>query len=332
MNREKVLIVGGAGYIGSHVNKFLSGMGVETIVYDNLSTGHIEHVKWGELVVGDLADQRKLVSVFSEHKISCVMHFAASAYVGESVTNPQKYYINNVSNTLNLLGAMIDTGVSNIVFSSSCAVYGTPLNLPITEESVLMPINPYGRTKLIIENVLDDYSKAYGLQYVALRYFNAAGADAFAEIGERHDPETHLIPNVIRSANGELPEVIINGNDYQTPDGSCIRDYIHVEDLASAHYLAMLHLNKNGGGLSLNLGTGVGYSVLEIVNTVEKIANKKINLKFSSRRDGDPPILYADAKMAKKVLNWEPKYKTLETILKTAQNWHIKKDGVKRFE
>lgn len=325
MNREKVLILGGAGYIGSHVNKFLSGMGVETIVYDNLSTGHIEHVKWGKLVVGDLADQSKLASVFSENKISCVMHFAASAYVGESVVNPQKYYVNNVSNTLNLLGAMIESGVSNIVFSSSCAVYGKPTSLPITEESSRFPINPYGRTKLIIENVLEDYSKAYGLKYVALRYFNAAGADSGGEIGEQHDPETHLIPNVIRSAIGDLSELIINGNDYQSPDGSCVRDYIHVEDLASAHYLAKLYLDKNGGGLSLNLGTGTGYSVLEIVNTVEKISNKNIRLKFSNRREGDPPILYADAKMAKKVLNWVPKYKTIESILKTALDWHIKK-------
>lgn len=322
MKEGKILIVGGAGYIGSQVNKLLNAYGQSTIVFDNLSTGYKTNVKWGDLIIGDLSSRKSLDALFSNNHIVGVLHFAASAYVGESVKNPQKYYINNVVNTINLIEAMKNHGVNNIVFSSSCAVYGTPLNLPISENTPRNPISPYGRTKDIVENILEDYSKAYGINYVALRYFNAAGADKDYEIGECHDPETHLIPNVIYSALGISPYITVYGNDYDTEDGSCVRDYIHVEDLAEAHYLALIYLKKSLPSISLNLGTGKGYSVLEIIHSVEEISGLKIKIKFGERRLGDPPELFADATLARKVLGWNAKYTSINEIVKTAWGWH----------
>jgi UDP-glucose 4-epimerase len=325
MNQKKILIAGGAGYVGSHVNKLLNAYGFKTLVFDNLSTGNIESVKWGELVIGDLSDIKQLDALFQNHNISCVLHFAASAYVGESVENPEKYYINNVVNTINLLKAMKTHGVSKIVFSSSCAVYGVPAELPMTENMPKNPISPYGRTKAIVENILEDYSKAYGINFVALRYFNAAGADTSGEIGECHYPETHLIPNVIYTALGISPYFTIHGNDYKTPDGSCIRDFIHVEDLAEAHHLALAYLEKNLPSTSLNLGTGKGYSVFEIINSVEKISNAKVNIKYGKRRIGDPAILFADSNLARSALSWKPKYNSIDAIIKSAWIWHSSK-------
>lgn len=322
MKQGKILIVGGAGYIGSHVNKLLNAYGLSTIIFDNLSTGHKTNVKWGELIIGDLSDKNSLDSLFENNHISGVMHFAASAYVGESVLDPQKYYLNNVVNTINLIQAMKNHSIFNIVFSSSCAVYGIPLKVPISEDMQKSPISPYGKTKAIVENILEDYSKAYGINFVALRYFNAAGADSAQEIGECHDPETHLIPNAIHCALGAVSHITVHGNDYNTFDGSCIRDFIHVEDLAEAHYLALTYLEKKLPSISINLGTGKGHSVLEIIHSVEKISGSRLNVKFDKRRDGDPPELFADAKMARNILGWNPKYIKLDDIIKTAWDWH----------
>jgi UDP-glucose 4-epimerase len=323
MKREKILIVGGAGYIGSHVNKLLNTYNLSTLVFDNLSTGNKESVKWGDLILGDLSNKNSLDALFKNNDISSVLHFAASAYVGESVLDPEKYYINNVVNTINLLQAMKNHGVFNIVFSSSCAVYGTPQKLPISENMSKNPMSPYGRTKAIVEDILEDYSKAYGINFVALRYFNAAGADSALEIGECHSPETHLIPNVIYTSLGIAPYFTLHGKDYNTFDGSCIRDFIHVEDLAEAHYLALTYLENNMPSISVNLGTGQGHSILEIVHAVEKISGTKINIKIDSRRFGDPPELFADAKLARSILGWKPKYTLIDDIIKTAWDWHF---------
>lgn len=327
MKQRKILIVGGAGYIGSHVNKLLNAYNLSTIVFDNLSTGNKKSVKWGELIVGDLSNVDSLNALFKTHNISGVLHFSSSAYVGESVLDPEKYYINNVVNTINLLQAMKNHNVFNIVFSSSCAVYGTPPKLPISEEMPKNPISPYGKTKAIVEDILDDYSKAYGINFVALRYFNAAGADKHREIGECHSPETHLIPNVIYTALGISPYFTLHGNDYNTPDGSSIRDFVHVEDLAEAHYLALNYLENNLPSISMNLGTGQGHSIFEIINSVEKISGKKINIKIDKKRIGDPPELFADSKLAISILNWKPKYTSINDIIKTAWDWHLLKHG-----
>lgn len=319
-----VLVAGGAGYIGSHVNKELNRMGYRTIVFDNLIYGHREHAKWGDFVFGCLSDIEKLRAVFKQYTVSTVMHFAAFAYVGESVSDPQKYYINNVQNTLNLLRAMQENNVKNFIFSSTCATYGNPVEIPITEKHPQNPVNPYGQSKLIVEKVLRDYNSAYGLNYVSLRYFNAAGADPDCEIGEWHEPETHLIPLVLDVAQGKREYINIFGTDYNTADGTCIRDYIHVKDLAKAHILAVEHLLNGGESACFNLGNGNGFSVREVIETVSAVTQKKIRAIESDRRPGDPPILIGSAEKIRERLKWEPSCCDLPTIISTAWKWHRK--------
>ena len=315
-----VLIVGGAGYIGSQTAKRVAQAGATPVVLDNLVHGHRWAVRWGPFVQGDLADQALLARVLRDHGITSVIHFAAYTYVGESVKNPRKYFRNNVVNTLNLLDAMVDTGVKDIVFSSTAATYGEPQKVPIGDDHPQHPVNPYGESKLAVEKALHWYAAAYGIRFAALRYFNAAGADPAGEVGEDHDPETHLIPLAIAAALGR-GELSIFGTDYATPDGSAVRDYIHVADLADAHWLALEHLARGGANLRLNLGTGRGHSVREVVAAVERISGRKVATREVGRRAGDPPVLVADARQAKRVLGWEPVYPELETIVGHAFAW-----------
>jgi UDP-glucose 4-epimerase len=322
MNQKKVLIVGGAGYIGSHVNKLLASQGIETIIVDNLEYGHREFVKWGTLIEGDIRDISFLHKIFSDFDICAVMHFSAYAYVGESVKAPIKYYDNNVAGTINLLKAMQQAAVKKFIFSSSCATFGIPHYLPIDEKHPQNPINPYGRTKLMIEQILQDLPNAWGLKYVCLRYFNAAGADPDGEIGEWHEPETHLIPLVIQAAlNPENHKITIYGTDWDTPDGTCIRDYIHVNDLAQAHFAALSFLDKNPS-IYLNLGNGTGYSIKDIIKTVEDVSERKVPVIYGSRRAGDPAALVGNSALAKQILEWDPKFTSLRSIIETAWNWH----------
>lgn len=321
-----VLVCGGAGYIGSHVNKMLSRMGYDTVVFDNLVYGHREAVKWGKFVRGDLKNPEEIEAVFDTYPIEAVMHFAAYAYVGESVTDPEKYYFNNVACTLNLLRAMRGHGCDKIIFSSTCATYGEPERVPITEDMPQDPINPYGASKLMVERILSDYGTAYGLRSVALRYFNAAGADPECEIGEDHDPETHLIPLVLDAASGKRPDIRVFGTDYPTRDGSCIRDYIHVEDLAKAHILALKYLQSGGASERFNLGNERGTSVLEVIEAVKKVTGKDFKVTLSARRSGDPATLVGSSDKVKAVLGWEPKYAEIETIVEHAWKWHEKMD------
>ncbi|MBC7119153.1 MAG: UDP-glucose 4-epimerase GalE [Methanobacteriaceae archaeon] len=318
-----IFIVGGAGYIGSHVNKFLSNKGYKTLIFDNLSKGHAEFVKWGEFIKGDLKDRRLLDRIFREYDISAVMHFAALTDVRESIQDPGSYYKNNVKNTLNLLEAMQKSNVKNFIFSSTCAVYGNPIKVPITEDHPCNPISPYGRSKLMIEKILEDYSNAYDFNYVSLRYFNAAGADPQTEIGEWHKPETHLIPIILDVAIGKRENVQIFGTDYPTPDGTCIRDYIHVMDLADAHYRALKFLEEDKSGI-FNLGNGDGFSVREIIETCREVTGKKIPAIESQRRPGDPPRLIGSSKKARKVLGWKPEFTSIKSIIETAWEWHQK--------
>jgi UDP-glucose 4-epimerase len=322
-----ILIVGGAGYIGSHINKFLHAQGMETVVLDNLSYGHEEFVKWGEFIEGDLSDESILSRIFEKYPIDTVMHFAAFTYVGESVENPQKYYKNNLENTLNLLNVMKDHQVNKFIFSSTCAVYGEPEKLPLTEDHPLNPVNPYGNTKLMVEKILEDYSRAYDFNYVSLRYFNAAGADPDLEIGEWHQPETHLIPLVLDAASGRRESVSIYGTDYPTPDGTCIRDYIHVLDLAQAHYKALEYLNEKKNIQVFNLGNGNGFSVKEIVETCQEVTGREIKVIEESPRPGDPPILVGSSHKAREILGWNPQWTSIEEIISTAWNWHKKLYG-----
>lgn len=322
----KILVCGGAGYIGSHINKMLNQQGYETVVFDNLVYGHKEAIKWGELVIGDLADTDALEALFDRYDFDAVFHFAAYAYVGESVENPEKYYFNNVSNTLNLLHAMKEHGVNKIIFSSTCATYGEPERVPITEDMPQNPINPYGATKLMVERIFKDYNRAYGLQFVVLRYFNAAGADHDGEIGESHDPETHIIPLVLDAASGLRPDVKVFGTDYDTPDGSCVRDYIHVTDLASAHLLALHHLESGGKSDFFNLGNEKGTSVLEVVESVKRVTGKNFTATIAPRRPGDPAKLVGSSRKAQEVLGWKPEYVDIDTIVSHAWKWHEKKE------
>jgi UDP-glucose 4-epimerase len=317
-----ILITGGAGYIGSHVNKELHMRGYKTVVFDNLVYGHKELVKWGEFILGDLENIDQLRLLFKKYPIKAVMDFAAFAYVGESINNPQKYYINNVKNTLNLLEVMIENKVKYFIFSSTCATYGLPIEIPISENHPQIPINPYGQSKLIIEKILKDYDDAYGLKYISLRYFNAAGADPDCEIGEWHNPETHLIPLVLDVAIGKRKEIKIFGTDYDTPDKTCIRDYIHVTDLAKAHILALEYLFNKGKSEIFNLGNENGFSVKEVIKASKEITKKHIPVVEGERRPGDPSILIGKAEKAKKILNWQPDYVNLYTIIETAWNWH----------
>jgi len=317
----KVLVVGGAGYIGSHTAWMLEQRGHEVWVYDNLSEGHEAAVPKGKLIVGDLMGREKLKQVFSQHEIDAVIHFAASCYVGVSVTDPAPYYQNNIVGTLSLLDAMRAGGVEKIVFSSTCATYGIPDVVPITEAEKQAPINPYGFTKLAIEHALTDYSHAYGLQFAALRYFNASGASSAHPIGEDHEPETHLIPLVLQVAMGQRASIKIFGDDYPTSDGTCVRDYIHVDDLASAHVAALEKLEP-GAPLKLNLGTGQGASVKEVIEAARRVTGHAIPAETVDRRAGDPPELVADARLANQTLDWQPQYTDIEAIVASAWKWH----------
>ncbi len=318
-----VLVIGGAGYIGSHAVRLLARSGHDVWVYDNLSFGHPQAVPAGRLIEGQLSDRAHLVAVMREHKIEAVMHFAALASVGESVVDPAKYYQNNIVATLNLLEAMREAGVMRIVFSSTTATYGVPQHIPITEAEPQRPINPYGFSKLVIEQAMADYALAYDLGYAALRYFNAAGASPEGDLGEDHDPELHLIPLVLQVALGQRSHITIFGDDYPTPDGTCIRDYVHVDDLASAH-LAALERLEPGQGLQLNLGTGRGASVREVIDACRRVTGHAIPSQLGTRRPGDPPELVADSSKAQQVLQWRPHYNDVESIVRTAWNWHSK--------
>ncbi|MCI8362971.1 MAG: UDP-glucose 4-epimerase GalE [Clostridia bacterium] len=322
-----ILVTGGAGYIGSHINKKLHQNGYGTVVFDNLVYGHREAVKWGTLEVGDLSDTDKLEDIFMKYNIDAVFHFAAYAYVGESVKNPQKYYNNNVVNTLHLLDTMVKYNVKHFIFSSTCATYGVPEELPITEEMKQIPINPYGVSKLMIERILEDYHRAYELNYCCLRYFNAAGADPESEIGESHTPETHLIPLILAAAAGDRENIRVFGTDYPTRDGSCIRDYIHVTDLADAHVKAMDYLKNGGESTCFNLGNCTGNSVLEVIGAAKEITGKDIPAVFDERRQGDPPILVGSANKAERVLGWKPQYGDINTIMEHAWKWYC----IKRY-
>jgi UDP-glucose 4-epimerase len=317
----KVLVCGGAGYIGSNMTAMLAAEGFEPVVFDNISTGHRSAVGQAEFVKGDLADYELLVDTLGKYKIEAVMHFAAFIEVGESVQAPLKYYYNNVCCTQNLLKAMEDAGVDKFVFSSTAAVYGIPKQVPVTEDSPKQPINPYGETKLAVERMCHHQSRAGKLRYATLRYFNACGAGANGSLGEDHRPESHLIPLIIKAAMGKNSEVKIYGTDYPTPDGTCIRDYIHIEDLCRAHLLALEKLNRSSE-LIYNLGNGKGYSVREVIDTVKQVCGKDFKVVETSRRPGDPPVLTSDATKAKKELGWKPQYPELEKIIATAWQWH----------
>ena len=317
-----ILVTGGAGYIGSHACKALAANGFQPVVYDSLVRGHRSLVKWGDLVVGDLHDTQALSDVFRRYQPAGVLHFAAFAYVGESVEHPQKYFHNNVAGSLQLLRVMLEHGIPPIVFSSTCATYGVPLTLPITENSEQKPTNPYGLSKLMVEKVLHAYSEAYGLRAMILRYFNACGADPAGETGELHDPEPHLIPRLLQAASGDLEVLEIFGTDYPTRDGTCVRDYIHVSDLADAHVAALRVLLAGGETRALNLGIGAGFTVREVVLAAERVTGRRIALRESPRRAGDPPELVADSTLAARLLNFYPRISNIDEMIQTAWTWH----------
>jgi UDP-glucose 4-epimerase len=312
-----ILVVGGAGYIGSHTAHALRRKGQEVIVYDNLSTGYASLAEGFELVIGDISDSTKLAPLL--RRVDAVMHFAAHAYVGESVENPRKYFQNNVLGSIALLNAVMDSSVRKFIFSSTCAVYGVPVKVPMTEDNPRLPVNPYGSSKLAFEFALEAYAQAYGLRFVAFRYFNASGADENGKIGEMHDPETHLIPAVFEAIKGKRPALQIFGDDYPTPDGTCVRDYIHVSDLAEAHVLGLDSIQREQSA-ALNLGTGQGYSVKQVISTIEKVTGHKVPSRLAPRRAGDPPALIADPARAEKLLNWKAS-RSLEDIVSTAWKW-----------
>ena len=325
----KILVVGGAGYIGSHMVVRLLEEGCSVTTLDNLSGGYRDAVLGGDFIEGDLADTNLLDKVFSENNFDAVMHFASFIEVGESILSPAKYYQNNVTNTQNLLDAMVKHGVLNFIFSSTAAIFGEPQYVPIDEKHPMNPINPYGRTKLIVEQMLADYDRAYGLKSVALRYFNAAGADPETRIGERHVPESHLIPLVLQAASGRRKSISIFGQDYDTPDGTCIRDYIHICDLCEAHLLAIKTLQSSHESAAYNLGNGNGFSVKEVIDTASKVIGKDINIELAEARTGDPARLVADASLARKELNWQPAFSSLETIIRHAWLWEEKLGSIK---
>jgi UDP-glucose-4-epimerase GalE len=313
-----ILVVGGAGYIGSHAARSLQRLGYKVVLYDNLSTGSRRLAQGFELVEGDIADNAKLPSVLEG--VDSVMHFAAHAYVGESVENPRKYFQNNVIGALSLLNSVLDAGIRRFIFSSTCAVYGVVGQVPITEDAPREPVNPYGVSKFFFENALEAYGRAYGLRSVSLRYFNAAGADESGEIGEIHEPETHLIPLALSATTANGPELQIHGTDYPTPDGTCIRDFVHVGDLADAHVRALQYLEKGGDSLAINLGTGRGHSVLEVIQAAENATGQRVRRKIGPRRPGDPPALVADPAKAHRVLGWSAK-RDLADIVSSAWIW-----------
>jgi UDP-arabinose 4-epimerase len=320
-----VLLTGGAGYIGSHTAKALAAKGMTPVVFDNFSRGHREFVKWGPAFEGDLLDPQALKRALREHQPQAVIHFAALAYVGESSLEPERYYRNNVVGTLNLLEAMLEAQVECLVFSSTCATYGIPESIPIREDARQEPINPYGNTKFIVEKMLHDFGAAHGLRSVCLRYFNAAGADLDGDIGEWHDPETHLLPLALAAAAGDTGPLKVLGCDYPTPDGTCIRDFIHVRDLGEAHCLALHYLQKGGASARLNLGTGRGHSVLEVIQAVERVTGKSVPVEYAPRRPGDPPVLVAGNGLAGELLGWAPQCSDLETLVASAWAWYQKR-------
>ena len=320
----KVLVVGGAGYIGSHMIIRLLQDDVQVTTFDNLSAGYRDSILGGNFIEGDLADVDLLDEVFSENNFDAVMHFASFIEVGESIHSPAKYYQNNFTNTQKLLDAMVKHGVLNFIFSSTAAIFGEPEYVPIDEKHPMMPINPYGRTKLMVEQVLADYDRAYGMKSVALRYFNAAGADPQTRIGERHVPESHLIPLVLQAASGRRESISIFGQNYDTPDGTCIRDYIHICDLCDAHLLAIKALQSSNKSAAYNLGNGNGFSVKEVIDTAKKVTGKEFNVVIAESRAGDPARLVADASLARKELNWKPEFSSLESIIKHAWLWEEK--------
>ncbi|MBD2136563.1 UDP-glucose 4-epimerase GalE [Anabaena sp. FACHB-1237] len=328
ITKPTILVTGGAGYIGSHAVLALKSAGYEVIILDNLVYGHrdlVEQVLQVELIVGDISDRSLLDNIFQTRKVDAVMHFSAYAYVGESVTNPAKYYQNNVVGTLILLEAMTAASINKFVFSSTCATYGIPQFIPITEDHPQNPINPYGATKLMVERILADFDVAYNLKSVRFRYFNAAGANPDGLLGEDHDPETHLIPLILQTALGKREFISIFGTDYPTPDGTCIRDYIHVNDLADAHILGLEYLLNGGESEVFNLGNGNGFSVKEVIAAAEEVTGKVINVKECDRRPGDPPALIGTSEKAIKMLNWQPQYSGIKEIVSHAWQWHQKR-------
>ena len=325
--KQPVLVTGGAGYVGAQVCKALARSGFLPVTYDNLVYGHKSAVRWGPLEIGDVTDSRRLTQVVRSYQPVAALHFAAFAYVGESVTEPEKYYHNNVYGSLNLLRVLRDEGVSRFVFSSSCATYGIPSSVPILESHPQRPVNPYGASKLMVERILADFEQAYGLRSAILRYFNAAGADSDGEIGELHEPETHAVPLAILAALGKIKNFEIYGTDYATPDGTAIRDYIHVEDLASGHILALQRLLADGPSLAVNLGTGRGHSVKELLACVERASDRTIPVKHGPRRAGDPPELIANPTLAKEQLGWSARYGELDPIVESALRWHLAQDN-----
>jgi UDP-arabinose 4-epimerase len=320
--RLKILVAGGAGYIGSHTCKALAAAGYVPVVLDDLSAGHDWAVKWGPLVVGDIADRALVMNTLKRFNVQALIHFAAHGYVGESVQHPRKYFDNNVRKTLALLDTLLDVGVDKVVFSSSCATYGIPLGLPIGEDHPQNPISPYGASKLFVENILNWYEQAYGLRYTNLRYFNAAGADVDGEIGEDHTPETHLIPLVIAAAQGRKSGLEILGTDYDTADGTAVRDYVHVCDLATAHVKALDRLLAGRTSASVNLGTGRGHSIRDVISTVEAVGGRAVPVVEGRRRSGDPPALIANPQLGQSLLGWKPLNPDLHTIVQTAWEWH----------
>jgi UDP-glucose 4-epimerase len=318
-----ILVCGGAGYIGSHMVAALLEKGEEVVILDNLQKGHRDAVLGGKLYEGDLRDRAILDKVFTENNIDAVIDFAADSLVGESVTEPLKYFENNVGGTLSLLRAMKDYGVKNIVFSSTAATYGEPESIPIVEEDKTFPTNPYGESKLAVEKILKWCDNAYGIKFTALRYFNAAGAHESGKIGEDHSPESHLIPLILQTALGQREKIMIFGDDYKTEDGTCIRDYIHVMDLASAHLLAVDRLRDGGESRIYNLGNGTGFSVKEVIEVARKVTGREIKAEIAPRRAGDPAVLIASSKKAVEELEWKPRFNSLETIIQTAWNWHV---------
>ena len=317
-----ILVCGGAGYIGSHMARWLALRDIRVTVLDDLSTGHRGFVQWGELVEADIRDRSALDRVFAAQRFDAVMHFCARSLVGESVADPYAYYASNVGGTLTLLQAMRAHGVDRLVFSSTAAVFGHPQSDRIDEDHPQKPINPYGASKLMVERILADAASAYGLRSVALRYFNAAGAAPDGTIGEAHDPETHLVPNAIRAALGTGPALTLFGDDYPTPDGTCIRDYVHVDDLAQAHLLALDYLDANPGAHAFNLGNGQGFSVREVIAAVAQVSGRDVPHAIAARRPGDPAVLVASSERARAQLGWQPEYTTLAPILETALHWH----------
>lgn len=323
----KVLVVGGAGYIGSHMVLRLARAGHEVVVFDNLSSGHADAVLAGTLVRGDLADRAALSALFAAHRFDAVLHFASSIQVGESMRLPARYYANNVGNTVNLIETMVEHGVLRLIFSSTAATYGDPVYTPIDEAHPRQPVNPYGWSKWMVEQILADCDRAHGLRHVALRYFNAAGAHPEGLLGERHDPETHLIPLVVQVATGQRPSIGVFGTDYDTPDGTCIRDYVHVQDLADAHLLALDRLVAGGASAAFNLGNGNGFSIREVIRTVEQVTGRPVAWEDLPRRAGDPPVLVADSGRARAELGWAPRYPALPDIVRHVWLWEQRRAG-----